>query len=314
MGIAPQRFEELASFAHVVEHGGFTAAERATGVPKSRLSRHLAQLEASMGVRLIQRSTRRFAVTDIGRQVLTHARAMLQEAEAAHTLTEEHSGAPRGIVRLACPPALLGAAVAPLLVAFLNAWPQVQLRVQASNRNIDVWNDGVDLALRVRTAGAELPLEEIMRPLALSPHLLVAAPRLLATVSPHVTPGDLARLPTLGLGNSPEEQRWVLLGPAGARAEHPHTPRLIADDTTMLLDAALAGVGCAVLPRMLAHDALASGTLQEVLPGWAPPPGMVQAVYASREGMRPAVRKLIDSLAEGFKSLIAHGRCVEAPQ
>lgn len=304
---------DLAAFALVAEHGGFVAAERATGVPKSRLSRRLAALEASLGTRLIQRSTRRFAVTPIGEQVLLHARAMLAEAEAAKALVDEQTTAPRGTVRLACPPALLQTTVGAMLARFLNAWPHVQVQVQASNRNIDVWHDGVDLALRVRAPDASLPQEEVVRPLALSPHLLVASPQLLINSAPPVEPADLVRWPTLGLGNSPEQQCWRLRGPKGALVEYTHQPRFVVDDVATLRDAALAGVGCAVLPRILVHDALLAGTLQEVLRDWAPPPGLVQAVYASRKGLRPAVRYLLDALAEGYAELIAQGRCLEPP-
>jgi DNA-binding transcriptional LysR family regulator len=296
-----QHLDDLAHFALVTEHGGFAAAERATGIPKSRLSRRLQALEARLGTRLIQRSTRRFAVTPMGQQVLQHVRAMLAEAEAAQDLVQAQASAPRGTLRLACPPALLHTTVGPLLARFLNAWPQVQLQVQASNRNVDVWQDGVDLALRVRAPDAELPQDEVVRPLASSPHLLAA-------------PADLARLPTLGLGNSPEQQRWRLLGPHGARAEHAHRPRLVVDDVATLRDAALQGVGCAVLPRILVHDALQAGALQEVLAGWAPPPGLIQAACASRQGLRPLVRHLLDALAEGFAELIGQGRCLEPPR
>ena len=305
--------DDLAYFALVAQHGGFAAAERATGVPKSRLSRRLADLEARLGARLIQRSTRRFAVTDVGQQVLRHARAMLDEADAAQALADAHRGAPRGSVRLACPPALLRTAVGPLLADFLNAWPQVQLQVQASNRNVDVWEDGVDLALRVRAPDAVLPQDEVVRPLALSPHLLVAAPRLLANAPPPALPHDLVHLPTLGLGNSPDEQHWRLRGPGGELAEHRHQPRLVVDDAGTLLDAALAGTGCAQLPRLMVYEYLQRGALQVLLPGWSAPPGMVQVAYASRQGMRAAVRQLIDALAAGFARLIEERRCLSAP-
>ena len=301
---------DLAYFAHVAEHGGFAAAERATGIPKSKLSRRIAALEATLGVRLIQRTTRRFALTDIGQRTLQHARAMLAEAASVQALAGEQTAAPRGTVRLSCPPALLQLGVGDMLARFLNAWPLVTLRVQASNRNVDVWQDGVDLALRVRAPGAALPQDEVVRPLALSPHVLVAAPALLTSAAPPATPAELARLPTLGLGNSPDEDRWRLSGPGGAQAEVPLSPRLVADDMGALLCAALAGVGCAALPRLLAHGPLARGALQEVLPGWAPPPGLVQAAFASRQGMRPAVRALLDALAEGFEQLVREGRCL----
>ena len=304
---------DLAYFAHVAEHGGFAAAERATGIPKSKLSRRIAALEQRLGVRLIQRSTRRFAITDIGQRTLQHARAMLAEADAAQALARDESAAPRGTVRLACPPALLQHAVGDMLARFLNAWPQVALQVQSTNRNVDVWQDGVDLALRVRAPGAALLQDEIVKPLALSPHWLVAAPALLANAAPPAAPADLARLPTLALGNSPDAARWRLTGPAGERAEVPLTPRLVVDDMGALLCAALAGVGCAALPRLMVHGPLARGELQPVLPGWAPPPGVVQAAFASRQGVRPAVRRLLDALAEGFDQLVREGRCLQAP-
>ena len=281
---------DLAYFAHVAEHGGFAAAERATGIPKSKLSRRIAALEAALGVRLIQRTTRRFALTDIGQRTLQHARAMLAEAASVQALAGEQTAAPRGTVRLSCPPALLQLGVGDMLARFLNAWPLV--------------------TLRVRAPGAALPQDEVVRPLALSPHVLVAAPALLTSAAPPATPADLAQLPTLDLGNSPDEGRWRLSGPGGAQAEVPLAPRLVADDMGALLCAALAGVGCAALPRLLAHEPLARGALQEVLPGWAPPPGLVQAAFASRQGMRPAVRQLLDALAAGFDALVREGRCL----
>lgn len=235
---------------------------------------------------------------------------MLAEAASVQALAGEQTAAPRGTVRLSCPPALLQHAVSDMLARFLNAWPLVSVQLQATNRNVDVWQDGVDLALRVRAPGAALPQDEVVRPLALSPHVLVAAPALLTSAAPPATPADLAQLPTLDLGNSPDEGRWRLSGPGGAQAEVPLAPRLVADDMGALLCAALAGVGCAALPRLLAHAPLARGALQEVLPGWAPPPGLVQAAFASRQGMRPAVRQLLDALAAGFDALVREGRCL----
>jgi len=310
-----QDLNDLAYFAAVAEHGGFAAASRALGVPKSKLSRRVALLEARLGVRLLQRTTRRFAVTEIGEALLRHARAITAEAEAAEALVAEQTVAPRGTVRLSCPPALLQYAVSDLLVRFLNAWPQVQIKVQATNRNVDVWQDGVDFALRVRApgAGAAAPADEVVRSLALSPHVLVCAPMLLTSAAPPATPQDLARLPTLGLGNSPEEALWTFTGPGGEQASVPHQPRLVADDAAALLGAAVQGVGCAVLPRLLVHDLLQNQELLALLPGWLPPAGVIQVAYASRRGMRPAVRQLIDFLAEGFRELVAQGKCVAAP-
>ena len=308
-----QDLNDLAYFAAVAEHGGFAAASRALEVPKSKLSRRVALLEQRLGVRLLHRTTRRFAVTEVGMEYLRHCRAMLNEAEEAEALIAERSSEPSGTVRLSCPPTLLHDAVGEILTRFLNAWPKVSLQVQASNRSVDVWRDGVDFALRVRSADATLPADEIVKPLATSPHVLVCAPALLTNAAPPSTPHDLARLPTLGLGNAPEQTVWTLLGPAGEQIEVPHHPRLVVDDMTALLCAALAGVGVAELPLLSAHAALQRGDLQVLLPGWAPPGGLVQAAFASRRGMRPAVRKVLDALAAGFAELTAEGRCLSAP-
>lgn len=307
-----QDLDDLAYFALVVEHGGFAAAARASGIPKSKLSRRVVELEARLGVRLAQRSTRRFALTPVGEQIVHHAHAMLAEVETVRALAHEQTHEPRGRVRLACPPALLQATVGPLLNAFVKAWPQVQLQIEATNRNVDVWQDGVDLVLRVRAPDAVLPQDEVVRPLAPSEHVLAVAPALLAGIPPLSTPDDLRALPTLGLGNSPEARAWHLRHADGRQVEYQHAPRLVADDMSVLLCAALDGVGCAVLPRLMLHDALANDQLRIVLPDWAPPPGVVQLAYASRSGQRAAVRKLITSLADGFAQLAAGGACLGA--
>lgn len=307
---------DLAYFAAVADHGGFAAAGRALDMPKSTLSRRVSALETRLGVRLFQRTTRRFALTDTGRDFLAHCHAMLAEAEAAEALVAERTHEPRGTVRLSCPPALMQDAVGPMLARFLAAWPQITLHVEATNRPVDVWESGVDLAVRVRNPAAPLPAEETIRPLATSPHRLVAAPALLTHRPPPATPDDLATLPTLALhrGAAPGtlDADWVLNGPDGQTVTIPHRPRLMVDDMSALLCAVHAGVGCAVLPQLMIHDALARGDLQELLPQWTPPAGQVQVAFASRRGMRPAVRQVLDALAEGFARLAAEGRCLKA--
>src|SRR5688572_13668778 len=134
--------DDLALFSAVVEHGGFAAAERALGTPKSRLSRRVAALEADLGVRLLQRSTRRFSVTDVGQDVYRHARAMLEEARAAREAVARLSAVPRGLVRLSCPVAFAQSQLSQLLPEFLDAHPQVQLQVHVSNRRVDLIEEG----------------------------------------------------------------------------------------------------------------------------------------------------------------------------
>lgn len=303
---------DLAYFASVADHRGFAAASRALGIPKSRLSRRISALETRLGTRLLQRTTRRFAVTETGHAFLQHCHAMLAEAEAAEALVAEQARSPRGEVILSCPPALLQAAVGPMLTTLMATWPQIVLRVKATNQPVDVWEGGVDLALRVRSPDTPLPAEETVRVLAISHHLLVAAPGLLASAGTPDSPQTLAKLPTLA--QRQDENIWTLssLQQEGQPVQVAHRPRLFIDDMAVLRCAALAGVGCAILPRLLIHDDLEQGRLHMLLPGWQVAPGHIQAVFATRRHMRPAVRRILEGLADGFATLARQGRCMTA--
>src|SRR5678815_5235698 len=147
---AMQDLNDLYYFAMVVEHGGFAAAERALGIPKARLSRRITQLESDLGVRLLQRSTRRFAVTDVGNGVYRHAQTMLAEASAAREVVDRLSAVPRGVVRVSVPVGLAQQQIPKLLPEFLAKYPQVRVQLHVSNRRVDIINEGVDVALRVR--------------------------------------------------------------------------------------------------------------------------------------------------------------------
>ncbi len=141
---------DLFYFAMVVEHGGFSQAGRALAMPKSKLSRRIALLEERLGVRLIQRSTRRFSVTEVGQDYYRHCKAMLVEAEAAEEAIAMSRAEPRGTIRLACPIAILHARIGTMLADFLALHPQVTVQLDATNRRVDVVGEGVDVAIRVR--------------------------------------------------------------------------------------------------------------------------------------------------------------------
>ncbi len=295
-----QDLNDLYYFSQIVEHRGFAAAGRALGIPKSKLSRRLAVLEERLGVRLIQRSTRRFAVTELGEDYLQHCKAMLIEAEAAQQAIERTRSEPRGIVRLTCPIALLDTRVGAMVAEFLLRHPQVEVHLEATDRRVDVISEAVDIALRVRTP----PLQDsglVLRTLAQSSQCLVGAPQLLRRVGMPVAPSDLTALPSMDLGSPQTAHVWSLLGPEGAQASIHHHPRLITRGMIALRLAAIAGVGIVQLPSQMVHDELAAGTLVRVLPEWAPRIEIVHAVFASRRGLLPSVRALLDFLASRFE-------------
>ena len=293
---------DLFFYVRVVEHGGFAPAARALGIPKSRLSRRIALLEERLGVRLIQRSSRRFAVTEVGQVYLAHCQAMLVEADAAEEAIAATHAEPCGTVRMSCPVLLLDLRVAAMLADFLAAYPRVEVHLEDTNRRVDLVGEGLDLALRVRPA----PLEDsdlVLRVLGESRQCLVAAPRLLEGRAPLRTPADLAGLPSLDLGLPHDAHIWRLRGPEAARAEVPHHPRLVTRSMGALCAAAVAGVGVAQLPWMLVAAQVARGELVRVLPGWAPQHELIHAVLPSRRGLLPAVRALLDHLAARFAAL-----------
>lgn len=293
---------ELYYFAQVVEHGGFAPAGRALGLPKSKLSRRVALLEERLGTQLLLRSTRSFAVTEVGKRYYQHCRAMLTEAEAAEESVALAHAEPCGMVRMSCPVALLASRVGRMLGEFMRQYPRVQLQVDETNRRVDVIGEGLDLALRVRPP----PLQDsdlVLRTLAERRQFLVAAPGLLQRMGAPTGPMDLSGWPSLDMGGAQETHRWVLFGPDAVRAEVRHQPRLVTQSMLALRDAALLGAGVVQLPGMFVREDLRSGALVQVLPGWEPRPEIIHAVYASRRGQLPAVRALLDHLALQFKAL-----------
>lgn len=297
-----QDLNDLYFFAQVVEHQGFAAAARAMGMPRSRLSRRLALLEERLGVRLVQRSTRRFAVTEIGREYHRHCLAMLVEAEAAQEAIDRVRAAPQGVVRVACPSAVLYFQVGPMIARFLAAHPKVEVQLESTNRRIDVIREGFDIAIRVRFP----PLEEnelVMKVLAESTQRLVVAPPLLAGIDGPLVPADVGTLPSLSWGGPHQSHDWQLKGPGGAEASIRHQPRFVTEDMVALRHAALQGVGIVQMPTMVVIDDIRAGRLVEVLPDWAPRAGIIHAVFPSRRGLLPSVRTLLDFLGREYARL-----------
>src|SRR5690606_17807616 len=180
--------------------------------------------------------------------------------------------------------------------------PRVELHVEETNRRVDVVAEGLDLAIRVRPP----PLQDsdlALRVLSERSQCLVASPALLQRLGAPTGPGDLARFPSMELGQPQEVHQWVLEGPEGARAEVRHRPRYVTRGMLALRAAAVAGVGVVQLPRMMLAPEAGPGELVPVLAGWAPRRELVHLVFASRRGQLPAVRLLIDFLAERFEAL-----------
>ena len=290
-----QDLNDLYYFAAVVDHGGFSSAGRALGIQKSRLSRRILLLEERLGVRLLNRSSRRFSVTEIGREFYERCVAMLVEAEAAQQIAAAVQAEPRGVVRMSCPTALLSFQFGALIARFMMLHPGIQVHLESTNRRVDVIAEGFDLAIRVRFPPIEAS-DLVMRRLDESAQCLVAAPALMTAEI--ASPADLRALPSLDQARPNREHGWELHHADGQVATVPHTPRLVTDDMSVLRAAAMAGAGAVQLPTIFIWDDIRAGRLVHVLPDWRPRAGIVHAVFPSRRGLLPSVRALVDFLAQ----------------
>jgi len=292
-----QPLEGFYYFTQVVDHGGFARAARVLGIPRSRVSRHVVALEATLNVRLVNRSTRRFVVTDVGHEVYRHATAMLAEADAALEAVEFARAAPRGTIKVSCPVAVAQTPLASLLPDFLVKHPAVRLQLHVSNRRVDVLSEGFDVALRVRSQ----PTGEdglVMRSFGTFAEVLVASPAYLAGAAAINEPAQLAQHDTLDYAGEFDRRPWELVGPNGQVVQVEQKPRLCCHDFVVLRAAVVAGLGLARLPETVVRQDLERGTLVRVLAAWSSPQGVFHAVFPSRRGLLPAVRAFIDFLAE----------------
>jgi len=272
-------------FARVVDCGSYTAAAERLGIQTSKLSRRIAGLERELGVRLLNRTTRKFSLTEAGKTLHRHCVALIAEAEAAKDAINQTLSSPRGLVRLSCPTGLLQGGVADILGRYLAEYPEVQVALEATNRRVDVVDEGIDIAIRVRPP----PLDEsdlAMRSFGPSDMILVGSPALVAAYGQPQALMDIARMPTLSTGTLGREQTWHFVDGESRPAELVHNPRLSANDFYTV--------------RRAARDDLSSGALVRLLPSLSSRSGVVHAVFPSRRGIVPAVRSLLDSLSEGF--------------
>lgn len=286
-------------FARVVDFGSYTAAAAALGMQTSKLSRRVAALERELGLRLLNRTTRKLSLTEAGKTFHRHCVALIAEADAAKDAINQTLSSPRGVVRISCPTGLLQAGVADILSRYLAAYPDVRIALDATNRRVDVVEEGVDIAIRVRVP----PFDDsdlAMRSFGPSEMVLVTSPALLAQYKKPKVLTDVETMPTLSMGAAGEVHTWLFVDAQSRQVELSHHPRLSTDDLYSLRCAAMGGVGVACLPTTLIAEDLSSGALVRLLPSLSIRMGVVHAVFPSRRGMVPAVRSLLEFLSQGF--------------
>jgi len=227
----------------------------------------------------------------------------LEEAKAAREVVDRLSAEPRGVIRMSVPVGFAQEMIPRLMPEFLAKYPQVRVQLHVSNRRVDVINEGFDLALRVRNK-----LDDdgslVMRTFGQVQELLVASPKYLDRAGRPKQPEDLKDHVTLSMSEDEARQRWDLQDASGEQRRVELKPRLSGFDFPMLMALAREGLGITMLPETVCADAIRNGELEVVLPDWRLPQGIAHLVFASRRGLLPAVRAMIDFLAEKMPGLI----------
>ncbi|WP_057971924.1 LysR substrate-binding domain-containing protein [Lysobacter antibioticus] len=291
---------DLVLFAAAVEHGGFAAASRRLGVPKSTLSKRVAALEEELGVRLIHRTSRSFTLTETGRAFHEHAHAALIETEAAEEVVRSRVAEPSGKVRITAGVPTAQDYLAPHLPALARAYPRLHVQLDVTDRFVDLVQEGYDIA--VRSHFAPLPDSGLIQRQALVESIvLVAAPSYLAERGRPATPQELAAHDALLTGQS-SATTWTLSDTTGDSVQVAPIARMTANESRVLSTAAVAGLGITCLPERMCRAELDSGRLVRVLPEWIAGRVATTLVMPHRRGQLPGVRATVEFLIDCLKA------------
>jgi DNA-binding transcriptional LysR family regulator len=292
-------------FVQVVDRGGFTAAGRTLRIPKSTLSHRIQQLETKLGVRLLSRTSRRFAMTDAGEEFYRHAVAMLREAELAETAIRHRLSEPTGTLRCTAAMATMQFAMRDMVAAFLVRYPKINVVAHATDENVDIVGENYDVAIRAHSD----PLPDstlVQRRLTPAPWFLFAGSAYLDANGAPQTPKDLRSHPSLFMMRTGVAPVWRLRHSSKSKSEVVMrlAPRLLSDDMLSLKQAAIAGLGVVALPGYVCREDVRSGALRRVLPTWLPDDSTITALVPYRQGLLPSVRAFLDHLAAEFPKAV----------
>jgi DNA-binding transcriptional LysR family regulator len=297
---------EAVMFVTVVERGGFTAAARALGIPKTTLSRKIQALEDRIGSMLLKRTTRSIGLTESGQLYYAHCARLPRVLEDAEAAVIQLSGAPRGWLRVTAPYTLGAQLIVPLVPEFMTRYPDVRLEMQLSNEIVDLVASDLDVALRVGALGDS---RLVARLLARYTTHVYASPKYLARYGEPLEPADVVHHRALALSQHRHHGRYVWTLADGTHSEElAVAPIIVTNEPSALRDAVLAGLGIALLPDRLTAPHEDTGRLQRLLPAWAGPQAELNAVFPRDRVLPPKVRVFIDFLVErlGFESTLQH--------
>jgi len=293
------RLLSMTAFAKAVELGSFSAAGEALDMSSQLVGKYVQTLEQQLGVRLLNRTTRRQHLTDIGSTFYERVKIILAEVEAAEALAAETRATPRGRLRINAPVTFGIHALSPKLPEYLRMYPEVSIDFSVSNRYVDLVDEGFDAVFRV---GELTDSGLVARPLAPYELVLCAAPSYLAANEPILSPQDLVKHECLGFFHTELRSHWTFDGQQNARITVPVKSRVTVDSGESLLAFALAGMGLLLQPRELLERELASGRLVRVLPEYKVPTRPMHILYAPDRRITPKLRSFIDFAIATFGS------------
>ncbi|MBB3426831.1 MULTISPECIES: LysR family transcriptional regulator [unclassified Rhizobium] len=290
------RFSGMNVFVKAVELGSFSAAAEALNMSPQLVGKHVQFLEQHLGVRLLNRTTRRQHLTEVGSQFYERSRNILAEVEAAEALAAETRAVPRGKLRVNAPVTFGIHALAPTLPKYLGAHPEVSIDLSLTNRMVDLIDEGYDAVFRV----GELADSGLIAR-RLSPYRLVicAAPSYLRARGTPSTPDDLRNHECLIFSHTMLRTHWDFEGPEG-NVSVPISGRLMIDNGEALLKAALAGLGIILQSSELIQSSLETGALVPLLPGYSVPTRPLHVLYAPDRRITPKLRSFLDFVSAEF--------------
>ena len=287
----------MVTFARVVRSGSFAGAARRLGVSASVASKHIAKLEKHLGVRLLNRSTRKLSLTEAGAAYYEHCARILEEVESSQRAVAQLQATPRGLLRVTAPISFANTRLGAVLPEFFARYPEVQIELYASNRMVDLAEEGYDVGVRIARV---LPPNIVARRLRAVRWHLCASPAYLGREGTPLHPSNLTRHKCLMLQSADNSTVWHFMR-GKERTEVPVHGNLRANTVEVLHEQVLAGVGMALLPGYMAGTDIRERKLIAVLPDWEIESGAhLYAVYLQNRYMAPKLRVFIDFLVERF--------------
>jgi len=299
-GPAMDRLRAFEVFTTVVARNGFARAADALDTSPANVTRYVADLEAHLGTRLLNRTSRRISLTEAGAALYERLRNVLDDVAEAEAAATADSLSPRGRLRINAPLSFGVAHLAPLWPRFMALYPEVELNINLSDRVVDLVEEGFDLAIRISRGGSQV---HVARKLAVSQNIVCASPDYVATHGAPASPADLERHACIAYTLTPEPDEWQFLDPAGQPYAARIRSRFAANNGDTVRAVALSGQAIAWLPTFLAGEDLRAGRLVRLLPDHAQPPIDILAIYPSRRHLSAKVRAMVDFLADRFRGI-----------